>query len=122
MPSPPDRISLVGLEVFAHHGVLPSEREAGQTFVVDVELAADLSAAAATDDLSRTIDYASVADVVVRVVSGGPYDLIETVATRVGDAILAGFSVSEVVVTVHKPQAPIEHRFADVSVTVTRRR
>jgi dihydroneopterin aldolase len=122
MPSTADTITLSGLEVFAHHGVFDHERVDGQPFIVDLVLSADLAGAAATDDLARTIDYAAVADVVVRVVSGGPYKLIETVAARVGDALLAGFDLSEVVVTIHKPQAPIPHRFSDVSVTITRRR
>lgn len=122
MPSTADRISLTGLEVHAHHGVLESERAEGQVFVIDLALSRDLAAAAAADDLARTIDYGAVADVVVRVATGGPYRLIETVATRIGDAVLAGFDVAEVTVTVHKPHAPIPHRFADVAVTVTRRR
>lgn len=122
MPSTADRITLSGLEVHAHHGVFEHERIEGQPFIVDVTLFSDLKGAAASDDLARTIDYGAVANVVVKVVSGGPYNLVETVAARVGDALLAGFDVSEVEVTIHKPQAPIDHRFSDVSVTITRRR
>jgi len=122
MPSAADRITLSGLEVHAHHGVFEHERVEGQPFIVDLTITADLAGASASDDLARTIDYGAVADVVVRVVSGGPYNLLETVAARVGDAILAGFDVAAVDVTIHKPQAPIPHRFSDVSVTITRRR
>jgi dihydroneopterin aldolase len=122
MPSAADRITLSGLEVHAFHGVFEHERAEGQPFIVDLTITADLSAASASDDLARTIDYGAVADVVVKVVSGGPYNLLETVAARVGDAVLAGFAVAAVEVTIHKPQAPIPHRFSDVSVTITRRR
>lgn len=117
-----DRITLRGLRVFGHHGVLEAERVDGQTFVVDVEVVADLSAAAATDDLTATIDYSAMADAVVAAVATDPVDLIETVAVRVADTVLTGFGVDEVTVTIHKPDAPIAHPFDDVAVTVTRHR
>ena len=51
---------------------------------------------------------------------GEPADLIETVAERISDALLAMQGVQGVVVTVHKPSAPIIVPFTDVSVTITR--
>ncbi len=52
-----DRISVTGIEVFAHHGVLPHERELGQRFVVDLALELDLAPAAASDDVADTVHY-----------------------------------------------------------------
>jgi dihydroneopterin aldolase len=117
-----DRITLRGIRAFGHHGVLPEEREHGQLFVVDVELVTDVSEAAASDDLDATVDYATVAREVVRVVEGDPCDLVETVAVRIADAVLLAERATEVRVTVHKPQAPVGVPFDDVSVTVVRRR
>jgi 7,8-dihydroneopterin aldolase/epimerase/oxygenase len=56
-----DRISLLGLRVFGRHGVLDHERRDGQEFVVDAVLWVDTRQAAATDDLSLTVDYGEVA-------------------------------------------------------------
>src|SRR5690606_14731133 len=75
--SPRDRIALTGLEVFAHHGVFDFERERGQRFVVDVEAIVDLRAAAGSDQLARTVNYAELAGAVTAAVERDPVDLIE---------------------------------------------
>ena len=119
----PDRIRLTGLTAVGRHGVFEHERQDGQPFVTDVVLHLDAGPAAATDDLARTAHYGEVADTVVRLVTGEPVDLIETLAVRIAAAVLAEQPVVEAVeVTVHKPQAPIPHDFADAAVTVLRRR
>jgi len=118
---PGDRISLTGLEVFAHHGVHDFEREHGQRFLIDVEVALDLRPAAAGDALERTVHYGELAERVVAAVQRDPVDLIETVAERVAGVALGFPGVDEARVTVHKPDAPIEASFSDVSVTVLRR-
>ncbi len=54
---PSDRIVVRGLRLWAHVGVLPFERERGQWFELDVELAFDLSSAGRLDDLGLSLDY-----------------------------------------------------------------
>lgn len=117
-----DRISIEGIRVHAFHGVLDSEREAGQEFAIDVHMFLDLSAPAATDELAMTVDYAEVAGAVHDLVSGHRWDLIETVAERVAEAVLGHAAVGEVEVTVHKPHAPVPAVIKDVSVTIRRHR
>ncbi len=75
-----DRIAVTGITARGFHGVLEHEKREGQTFVVDVALGVDTRAAAATDDLARTVDYSAVAADVVAIVSDGSLDLIETLA------------------------------------------
>lgn len=53
----PDRILVRGLRLWAHVGVLEEERRLGQWFELDLELLWDVGAAAAADDLARTLDY-----------------------------------------------------------------
>ncbi|WP_210507691.1 dihydroneopterin aldolase [Naasia sp. SYSU D00057] len=115
-----DRISLRGLRVFGRHGVLPFEREQGQDFLIDLDLAVDLRSAAASDDVADTVHYGELAEEIAAVVGGEPVDLIETLAARIADAVLRHDRVREVRVTVHKPQAPITVAFGDVSVTIER--
>ena len=118
-----DRISLVGLEVFARHGVFAHEQEQGQVFVVDVHMDLDLASASASDALSDTVDYGRVAELVHAAVSTERWDLIERVAGRVVDVVLeADARIEAVEVTVHKPSAPIGRAFDDVSVTLRRSR
>lgn len=115
-----DVITLTGLRVRGFHGVLPAEREQGQDFLVDAALSVDTRAAADTDDLSQTVDYGALAEKLGGVVAGEPCNLIETLAGRLADVCLADARVVGVVLTVHKPAAPISLPFTDVSVTVSR--
>ena len=55
-----DRITLTGVEALGYHGVLPSERENGQPFIVDVVLHAEIREAGRTADLDRTVDQSLV--------------------------------------------------------------
>lgn len=103
-----------------YHGVFPEERREGQPFVVDVVLELDLDTE--SDRLDDTVSYADVADEIEAVITGEPFNLIETVAGRIADRCLAHGKVVGVTVTVHKPRAPLTQTFADVSVTISRRR
>lgn len=116
-----DLIALTGVRATGFHGVLPQERRDGQEFVVDARIATDISAAAAADDLSLTVDYAAVAAAIVAHITGEPCDLIETLADRIARTCLEFSGVEQVTITVHKPQAPVGVPFQDVAVTVTRR-
>lgn len=115
-----DRITISGIEVFGHHGVLPHEREYGQRFVVDVALGVDLSVAGASDDLQDTVDYGALSADIAAIVSGEAVDLIETLAARIADRCLADERVQAVEVTVHKPSAPVPVVATEVSVTLRR--
>ena len=117
-----DRISLRGLRVRGFHGVFDFERRDGQDFVVDVELELSLAKAAATDDVADTVHYGELAGRLAEVIAGEPVNLIEKLAERLSTVCLADDRVAAATVTVHKPQAPIPHEFADVAVTVRRTR
>lgn len=117
-----DLITITGIEVFAFHGVLASEKKNGQLFLVDVELSLDLTSAGASDALAETVDYDWLTQRIHDVVASERWDLIERVATRVAEAVLEDTRVEAVVATVHKPAAPIAVGFSDVSVTVRRDR
>ncbi len=117
-----DRISLTGITAHGHHGVLPHERELGQTFVVDVTLELDLRRAGAGDDLSRTVDYGHLAHRVGEAITSDPVELIETLAERIASLCLGDPIVDRVTVTVHKPQAPVPVTLTDVAVTIERSR
>jgi len=120
--APLDEIRLTGLRAIAHHGVFEHERRDGQVFVIDLIVRLPLGPAAAGDDLAATVHYGELAEQVVAAVESDPVDLIETVAERVAGVALGFPAAHEVVVTVHKPSAPITVPFDDVSVTITRRR
>ncbi len=115
-----DRVALRGIRCHGHHGVGDAERREGQTFLVDAVLTLDTTAAASSDELADTVDYATLAERLAGLVEGEPVRLLETLAHRLADACLAEPAVSVVEVTVHKPQAPLGLEVVDVSVTVVR--
>ena len=122
MSATTDELTLAGLECYGHHGVFEFEKREGQIFVIDLTLGLDTSRAAETDDLRHTVDYGSLATKVKGAVESDPVDLIETLAQRIAGVCLLEAGVRWVRVTVHKPDAPIDATFADVSLTITRSR
>ena len=117
-----DELRIEGLRCFGHHGVFDFERREGQVFVLDLVLGLDTRPAAASDDLRDTVDYGSLVGAVISAVESDPVDLIETLAGRVADRCLEADRVEWARVTVHKPEAPIDATFADVALTITRKR
>ena len=117
-----DRITLTGLSATGYHGVFESERRDGQTFIADVVIELDIRPAAKSDSVSDTVDYSDIATRVVAHLEGEPVNLIETLAERIASDILGTYLVTAVEVTIHKPQAPLQTVFADVSVSIRRER
>lgn len=118
-----DRIELLGITAWAHHGVLAHEAELGQEFVLDVVLHLDLTDAAASDELDDTVDYGTVASVAHAALVEPRARLVEHVAGRVADAVLGvDGRIAAVEVALHKPSAPLVVPAADVVVRLQRTR
>lgn len=117
-----DRIVIDGLEVWAHHGVLPHERELGQRFVLDVAFEVDLAPAGVSDALADTVDYGTLAQAIHDRVAGERHDLLERVAERVAELVLDYPRVRAVEVVVRKPAAPLTVAAREVRVEVRRSR
>jgi dihydroneopterin aldolase len=115
-----DSIEITGITAIGFHGVYTQERTSGQKFVVDVKLSLNLEKV--KDDLSKTVNYADVAKIIVRHIQGEPVNLIETVAELIADEVLKEYSlVKKIEVAVHKPQAPLGIEFSDVIVRIKRK-
>jgi dihydroneopterin aldolase len=115
-----DRIALQGMSFSGRHGVGAAEREHAQRFKVDIELDADLSEAGRTDRLADTIDYRQVRAIAKDAIEGESVKLIETLATRIAEGVLALPKVRAVTVRVAKRPAsmsPIEAAAVHISRT-----
>ena len=121
-----DAIEVLGIRATGFHGVFEHEKRDGQEFVVDVALEVDLEPAGASDDLTQTVNYGEVAQLVVARIEGEAFDLIERLAAVIAEDILGSESgrlrLEAVTVTVHKPSAPVGVPFGDVLVRVRRER
>ena len=86
-----DKIHIEGLEVLALIGVYDWEREHQQRLIVDVELSADLSEAAQTDDVNNTLNYAQIAQGISDFAAKSQFKLIEALASHMVDWLLQSF-------------------------------
>ena len=101
-------VRLVNAVFYAHHGVLEEEHKIGGRYEVDVSMDLDVTAAAATDDLSKTVDYERVYALVQRVVTGANAYLIERLAAEIAEAVCRAYpAIVHVEVTVRKPNPPV---------------
>ena len=115
-PARVGQIRLCELRVTCIVGVLPHEREREQDIFITVELDHDFAAAAASEDVAATVDYAALADDLSAWIRARKFRLIETLAVEGCARILARSpGVSRVRLTVEKPEAIAAARHAAVS-------
>lgn len=119
--NPMDKIILKGMKFFAYHGVTDEERRNGQEFKIDLEIAADTRAAAKKDSLELTIDYSNVYQKVASIVNGERVKLIETLAAKIADDLLALSFAESVTVRVKKTHPPIDGELKWAAVEITRK-
>jgi dihydroneopterin aldolase len=116
------RIEVRGLRLLGRHGVSEEERSSAQPIEVDLEVEADVARAAATDELSDTVDYAALAEAAAAVVTASSFRLLEALAGAVADAVGRDPRVASVRVTVRKLRPPIALPLDSTAVTLTRKR
>jgi dihydroneopterin aldolase len=117
-----DKIFFNQMYFYAYHGVYTEENRLGQRFYVDLELGLDFRPSALTDDLSKTVNYAEVYEVVRKEVEETRVKLLETLAERIADRLLQGFPIQQILVRLTKPDPPIPGYYQSVGVEILRRR
>lgn len=118
MEKQPTIIAVEGMDFYAYHGCFKEETLIGTNFKVDIYLTVDTALAEAKDDMAGTVNYVEVYERVKRQVMI-PSKLIEHVAARIRDAVLADFpQVRRVKVKVAKLNPPIGEKIREVNVTL----
>jgi dihydroneopterin aldolase len=115
-----DIIRLVGMQFYGYHGVSAAEKETGRVFEVDCELEVDLAEAGHTDQLTDTIDYSEVFNVIREVVEGKAFSLVERLAADLADKLLDKFEAYRVTLKVRKLAPPIPGKIKFIEVEITR--
>jgi dihydroneopterin aldolase len=99
------RLTIKGLQLFGHHGVTREERERGQFFSLDIQLAFDFPI---RDDLTQTIDYVRVIEIAQRVNEDESFRLLESFSQTIAEQVLRDLSpVQRVRVRVSKERPPL---------------
>jgi dihydroneopterin aldolase len=119
VPGAPDLLVLEGMSFYGYHGETQAERTLGNRFHVDVEIRMDLSIAGRTDDVADTVDYSHAFALVRTVVEDQQYSLIEAIAARIAESLLAEPGIGSVKVRVGK-QPPIAGAIDRCSVIIER--
>ncbi|AZS13101.1 dihydroneopterin aldolase [Paenibacillus lutimineralis] len=118
-----DKMVLRGMEYYGYHGVFDEERKLGQRFFVDLELELDLSVAGRNDDLSQTVNYAEIHELVKGIVQQKSFKLIEALAEHIASSVLDTYTmVDALTVHVTKPHPPFDIHFKGATVELYRSR
>jgi len=115
-----DKLILKNMSFYAFHGDDKSEQELGQRYEVDVAIQVDAGRAAQSDNLRDAINYKSIFQLVEKYVTERRYNLIETLATKIANAILDQFATNEVSVSIRKLKPPIHGILDYFEATVNR--
>jgi FolB domain-containing protein len=101
-----DLIIIRDLAVSCHVGVPDLERASPQRLLISLEIGHDLSTAAGSDDLAKTIDYSQVCRGLTHFGEGRTWKLIETLAVDIANWLQDEFSVQTVTVEIKKFVVP----------------
>jgi len=109
-------ITIEGIKVYAYHGHLPEEAILGGHFIVNVWVTVDTSLVEESDDLTDTVDYVKIINIVKQKMANRS-NMIERPARAIVNAILTLHKVQKVKVEVEKKLPPIDSFFDKISVT-----
>lgn len=115
-----DKIFLSALSIECIVGIWEWERRVKQTVIIDLEMAADIRRAAASDRIEDTIDYKKVAKRLIAFVGDSQFNLVETLAEQIARVVVVEFGVEWVKVRLNKQGAIRGAR--DVGIEIERRR
>ena len=84
--------ALIDEDVFAYIAKIPHEKEK-QSIILDLDMGANIAAAARTDAIEDTLNYKAVAKRLIEYVGDSDFQLVETLAERVAGIVLNEFDV-----------------------------
>ena len=113
-----DIIFIKDLRILTIIGIYDWERTTKQDVLLDLDMAFDISTAAATDHIASALDYKAVSKRVIAFVEAAQFQLVETLAEKVAQIILSEFPVKWIRVRVNKQGAVSAAR--DVGVIIER--
>jgi len=111
-------IHLSKIECFGKHGIYDNEKNNEQKFFVDIHINIENFE---EDDITRTINYEEVVDLVIKIVERESFDLIESLSKNIVKKIVNQYQkenlrINEIKATVHKPDTILKSKTQNISV------
>lgn len=107
------------LEVFANHGLFEEENKLGQKFIFDIECELNYKEAMFSDEMTDSISYADIVEVVVKTATTNTFNLLERLAGEILKNIFTEFTqIENIKLQINKPGAPIKYHFEKCGVEV----
>lgn len=100
-----DRVFIEDLRIQTVIGIFDWEREITQTISIDLQMAFDISRAAASDSIEDTLDYKAVSKRLIQFVEDSEFQLVEALADHCARIVLDEFPVSWLQLKLSKPGA-----------------
>lgn len=100
-------IELRDIHLYAHHGVMPQEREVGAWFIIDIKLSLNNHSCTESDSIEGTVSYADIYEIICKEMKE-PSNLLEHVCKRICDRIYSTFvQVENIEITLCKETPPM---------------
>lgn len=110
-------IRILGVALYAHHGVFGAEQELGGRYEIDVELLYDATQAEQSDDVRDALNYASVITHITHAFTSKRFRLLEAVARHVSDHLFAVFpALLSITLRIRKIHAPVSAAFQSIEI------
>ena len=117
------RIIIEEMEFYAFHGHYKEEQIVGNRFLVDLEMEADLGAAAASDKLDDAVNYQVAYQLIQKEMRRKKSNLLENIARRILDALYAELDgIENITIRIRKMHPPMGGPIRSVGVTMSRSR
>jgi dihydroneopterin aldolase len=112
-----DKIFIKNLRTSGILGIHQHEQETPQPILVNAAVLADITKAAADDDIHQTINYATLAHKIIEFVQSTHYFTVEALISALADMILQDKRIGEVWLRVEKPDAVDAAESVGVEIT-----
>ena len=115
------KIKLNKIKLFGYHGVYEKEISDGQEFLISISLKVS-NKYARSDELDQTIDYSEILKKIKMIFNQKRYNLIESLAKDISREILSDKRIKSVLISIKKPNAPLDIELESTEVVLKEKR
>lgn len=117
------KIVIEEMEFYAFHGHYQEEQIVGNRFLVDLEMDADLTAAAGSDNLNDAVNYQQAYQIIKNEMRRTKSNLLENIGKRILDALYAEMDgITKASIRIRKLNPPMGGPIKSVGIKMSRKK